>query len=372
MAKSSERPLKVLRVFHAGVVSEWRERDRSLRRRGVDLTLASARSWNEGGAEVALTADGDAFVVPVRTYGVAHPYLFAYSPLALWRLLRSARFDVLDVHEEPASLAAAQLVAFRRLFARQATLTLYSAQNIDKRYPPPFRWFERAALRAASAVYCCNEAAAEVLARKGFTGVVEVVGLGVSTGRFAPSPTSSRPGRLRLGYVGRLERHKGVHVLLEAVAATVGVELEVVGDGPERAALVADALRLGIADRVTFGGFARHAELPEVYRRFDVVVVPSLPTAAWVEQFGRVAVEAMASGVPVVVSDSGALPEVVREGGLFVPPGDVGALAETLALLAEDPDVRSALTSWARERAATYDWDAIAAAHHDLYDRVVA
>ena len=68
-----------------------------------------------------------------------------------------------------------------------------------------------------------------------------------------------------------------------------------------------------------------------MYRRFDVVVVPSLETPSWVEQFGRVAVEAMASGVVVVASRSGSLPEVVGEAGVLVPPGDVGALADALA-----------------------------------------
>ena len=75
-------------------------------------------------------------------------------------------------------------------------------------------------------------------------------------------------------------------------------------------------------------------ELAGVYRRFDVVAVPSLETPSWIEQFGRVAVEAMASGVAVVASDSGSLPEVVADAGILVPPGDVGALAGALGTAA--------------------------------------
>src|SRR5699024_8858578 len=69
--------------------------------------------------------------------------------------------------------------------------------------------------------------------------------------------------------------------------------------------------------------------------QLDVLVVPSLPTPGWVEQFGRVAVEAMASGVPVIASRSGALPDVVSGAGLLVEPADAQALRQALAEAAQ-------------------------------------
>jgi glycosyltransferase involved in cell wall biosynthesis len=79
--------------------------------------------------------------------------------------------------------------------------------------------------------------------------------------------------------------------------------------------------------------------MPEVYPKMDVLVLPSLEIARWKEQFGRVLVEAMASGVPVIGSRSGEIPNVVGEAGLLFDPGDVQSLVEQLRNLKETPDL---------------------------------
>ena len=364
--------LRVLRIYHSGVVTAYRQRDREMRARGVDLTLVTARRWNEGGRDVALEPEGDDFVVAARTLG-RHPYRFVYDPRPIWRLLRAGRFEVIDVHEEPASLAVGEVMVLRRLLQRGVPLTLYSAQNLPKRYPPPFRWIERIALRSAAAVYCCNEAAARILRDKGFAGALPVLGLGVDVERFSPQeqpiPTT---WPLHVGYVGRLEERKGVRVLLDAVAAVQGVTLDFVGDGSDRDHLVQEVARLGLGERVGVRPFVANDELPGVYRQFDVICIPSLATPGWIEQFGRVAVEAMAAGVAVVATDLGSLPEVVDDAGILVPAGDVGALAAALRRLADDAELRADLARRGRHRAERYSWPAIAEAHHGVYTQALA
>jgi glycosyltransferase involved in cell wall biosynthesis len=364
-AGSAPAELTVLRVYHSGVVGEWRRRDRALRALGVDVALVSARRWNEGGADVALATGDDAFVVPARTLG-RHPYRFVYDPWSLWRALRGRRVDVIDVHEEPASLAAAEVMVLARLAGRRAPVCLYSAQNIPKRFPVPFRWIERATLRRAAAVHTCNQQAGRILRHKGFAGRIADLGLGVDVERFAPDPragerTPAAPGAdLRVGYVGRLEPHKGVEVLVAAVAATPGVVLEIVGDGPARGRVEQAVDRAGVGHRVTLVGYSDPDRLPATYRRMDVVVVPSLSTPSWIEQFGRVAVEAMASGVAVVASRTGALPEVVGQAAWLVEPGDVAELAQALAALRDDPAARIRLAAAGTRRAQHYDWTPVA------------
>jgi glycosyltransferase involved in cell wall biosynthesis len=362
---------QVLRVYHSGVVAGWRQRDRELRALGIDVTLVSSRRWNEGGREVALDADelGDDFVVGVATVG-RHPYRFLYDPIGLARALGRGRdADVVDIHEEPASLAAFEVWLIARALGVRAPFCLYSAQNIDKRYPPPFRWIERFLLRRAAAVHTCNDEVGRVLRRKGFSGTIENLGLGIDLDRFArAAPIRSARDPLVVGYVGRLEPHKGVSVLVDAIGDLVGTQLRIIGDGPERAAIERQVEADGLGDRVTIEGFVAQADLPHRYAELDVVAVPSLDTPGWVEQFGRVALEAMASGVPVVASDSGSLPEVVGDAGVLVPPGDAEALRTGILLLASSDPVT--LARRATERARRWSWPTLAGRQLDLYGRI--
>ncbi len=171
--------------------------------------------------------------MPVRTVG-RHPNLFVYDPRALWRMLGSSPWDLIDLHEEPFGLAVAEVLALCRLRSLRIPFVVSSAQNIDKRYPPPFRWFERWSLRRAAGAYTCNVEAGEILRRKGLGGELVLLPLGVDVERFQPGGARRRRrGRLRVGFVGRLIPHKGVDVLLEAVAGDDRMTVEIFGAGPE-------------------------------------------------------------------------------------------------------------------------------------------
>jgi glycosyltransferase involved in cell wall biosynthesis/GT2 family glycosyltransferase len=317
---------------------------------------------------VRLSTDGDAFVRGVSTVG-SHPNAFLYDPLPIWRALR-AQPDLLDLHEEPFALATAEILVLRALMRNRVPYVLYSAQNIDKRYPIPFRWFESYALRHASGAYVCNVEAGEILQRKGLRARADVIPLGVDVQHFAPAPRSAPDAASAvIGYVGRLERHKGVSVLLRAIAGEPGWSLRITGDGPERAVLESLARELGLSDRVAFLGFADGDELARRYREVDVVAVPSIPTPSWLEQFCRVAVEAMASGVPVVASRTGAIPDVVDTAGILVTPDDPDALRDGLRTALE-PERWTGMRESGIERSRAFTWERVAAQHADLYRRV--
>jgi glycosyltransferase involved in cell wall biosynthesis len=348
------------------VVTAWRERERQLRKRGADLTLVAAARWEEGGSMVEFDAAGDTFVVPVRTVG-RHPNLFLYDPRPLWRLLGSPQWDLIDMHEEPFGLAVAEVLILRRLRAPRVPFVVSSAQNIDKRYPPPFRWFERWSLRRAAGAYTCNTEAGEILRRKGLEGALVFLPLGVDIERFHPAEQVAPSSVLRIGFVGRLIPHKGVDVLLNALALDARFRADIFGAGPELDRLVALADTLGIGDRVTFHGYVDEAVIPGVYERFDVLAVPSVPTPGWIEQFGRVVVEAQASGVPVVASASGALPDVVGEDGLLVSPASPVALQRALSRFLDEPGLWDRLRAAGIAAATKYSWDSVADAQMDLY-----
>lgn len=363
--------MRVLRISHSAVVEAWRQREQAIRRRGVEVRLLSARSWDEGGINVSLSRHPDDPVEGVTTVG-SHPALFAYDPRPLWQSL-GEQWDVIDIHEEPFALATFEVLLLRVLRRQRAPYTLYSAQNIDKRYPIPFRWAERWSLRHASAISTCNEAASDIVKRKGFPGTPDIIALGLDTTEFAPSnptePWAQGKTSVLVGYVGRLAPHKGVDILIDAVAGDDRLVLRVAGGGPSEQHLRERVITESLSARVTFLGTLPQSALPGFYRGLDVLAVPSLTTPGWLEQFGRVAVEAMACGVPVVASDSGALPDVVGGAGLLVPPGDADALRVALLSVGLDDDLAQSLRAVGVERARSCDWDVVGARYADMYRR---
>ncbi len=390
--------MRVLRVSHSAVVDEWRGRERAIAALGVDVDLLSAARWHAGGTPVTLEPRHGERVVGVRTLG-RHPALFAYDPRPIVRALRE-HWDVLDLHEEPFALATAEILLLRAFSRRnrRTPVVLYTAQNLRKRYPVPFRWFERRALREASGISACNAEAARIVEEKGFAGRARVIPLGVDTGRFRPadvaadaagrlpadSPSIAETGDttdaaaaalgaggspIMVGFLGRLVPEKGLLVLLDAIGRNRSLHLRIGGSGPLVDDLRRRASAAGVADRVELVGPVDPDDVVDFYRGLDVLAVPSLPTPSWTEQFGRVAVEAMACGVPVVSSDGGALPDVVGGAGIVVPAGDASALAGALADAGgtRAPELRAS----GLVRAAECSWEAVGRDYVELYRSVV-
>jgi glycogen synthase len=187
----------------------------------------------------------------------------------------------------------------------------------------------------------------------------EVVGRGLADRAGPDRPTPGRAGAPpAVLFVGRLERRKGVPVLLDAARrlAAEGVAFSLVLAGPDsddtetgepyRAAFERDAVRdPSLAARVTFTGAVSDAELDDLYRRADLVCVPSR-----YESHGIVLVEAMMFGKPIVACATGGVPEVVEESGnaLLAEPGDAGSLAGELRRLVEDAELRRRFGSRSR------------------------
>lgn len=155
---------------------------------------------------------------------------------------------------------------------------------------------------------------------------------------------------LTVGYVGQLKARKRADELLRALAAVPGARAVVAGDGPDRPMLERLAVELGVDGRLSMRGFI--PDVRDFYAGVDCVVIPSVD-----EPFGLVALEALASGRPVVAARSGALPEVLGDAALFYPPGDTGALGAHLAGLAVDAALRASLRERGLRRVAAFGVD---------------
>jgi glycogen synthase len=184
-----------------------------------------------------------------------------------------------------------------------------------------------------------------------------------------PVPAYARNGRPVVGYLGRLDPRKGVEDVCLAAGA-VDADFIVAGEPLLAPMSYVDELR-SLADHAAPGRVRFLGGVPGPWNflaSVDVLVVPSRR-----EPWGRVAAEALMSGVPVVAADAGGLPEIVRDGvdGLLYPPGDVDALVRQLRLLTGDAALRARLGRAAREGAARFD-PAVHSAHvAAAIDRVV-
>lgn len=341
--------MRVLILSKANIVGIYQLKLEEIAR-CVDLLALVPPSWSDERGEMRLErayTDGyHLHTLPIVLNGSFH--LHFYRELGWW--MSRFRPHIIHIDEEPYNLAAWQaLYHARRVGAKSL---LFSWQNIARRYPPPFNWGERWALRRADYLIAGTESAAEVWRAKGYTGRMSVIPqFGTDTDLFAPAV--DRPARpFTIGYFGRLVEEKGLHVLLDAAARLAGDwRLYLLGGGPLRPALEAQAARLGIGERVTFHEQVPSREMPARYHEIDVLALPSLTRPNWKEQFGRVLVEAMASGVPVVGSDSGAIPGVIGDAGLIVPEGDVSALRNAIERLRADSALYRDLSHKGRERA---------------------
>ncbi len=192
------------------------------------------------------------------------------------------------------------------------------------------------------------------VARSRITLVPMPIDEAVATEAERPLRAARMPGTLL--FVGRLVERKGAAFAVEALAALVragrSVRLVIVGEGPEREALVAQAAGLGVGDRVELTGALSPAQVRARYDEGGIFLMPAVTD--WKgeqEGFGMVIVEAMAYGLPIVASRSGGIPDIIRDGenGLLVPERDVPGLAGAVVRLLDDADLALRLATAARD-----------------------
>jgi glycosyltransferase involved in cell wall biosynthesis len=356
--------LRVLTIAHNAVAASNRHRTEALRRLdGVKVDLLTPRWWFEEGRRIEVPRTAPWRVGRTLFTGNGTRYLYATG---LLEAFRATQPDVIDLYEEPFSLVALQTLLARHMLAPKAALVFYSAVNVLRDWRWPYRAIERLVLRGADGAHGPNQDVPRILRAKHFASdrPLQVIPLGVEVERFASADALDLPGtpRPRIGFVGRLEPVKGLDVLLDAFARlSTRASLVVAGDGSERWRLHGD--RIYMLESIGYN------DLPGLLKSLDVLVLPSvsiLPLHR--EQFGRVLVEAMAAGVPVIGSSSGAIPEVIGDAGLVVPERDPVALAGAIDAVLNDAAIRQVLIERGRRRAGSHcDWSVVANRTLDLF-----
>lgn len=282
--------------------------------------------------------------------------------------------DIIHAEDEPDSLAALQVLLAWKLFSPKAKLILHTWQNVNRKKRPLVQWVTNTSLKASTAILCSNIEGVTILGDMGFKGIVDIVPPeGVDIEWFKPPQLRQKNEKFSLLYAGRFAEEKGLDTLLKAMKiAQRDVVLALVGDGPLKRTLMELAKSLGIHDKVQFLPPVKQDSMPGLYAAADALVLPSRGTPVWKEQYGRVLLEAMACKVPVIGSDSGAIPEVIGDAGLIFKEDDADSLSLCIQKLIDNPSIHKNFMEQGFNRATSlFSQRKIARRTNEFYHKVI-
>jgi glycosyltransferase involved in cell wall biosynthesis len=378
-----KRARRLVSVSHSYVVTLNRRLANEMARVGAgrwEVTAVAPRFFHGDLSPIALQREpGEAsHIEEVRALFSRSAHMFVYGPELREKLARGA--DLVHSWEEPYVFAGAEVAL---LTPRRVPLVFSTAQNLSKRYPPPFAQLERLVVaRSAGWVAFGETVKQNLLARPGYARrPARYIPMGVDVELFQPDKAAGADflrelgweaqGAPVVGYLGRFVPEKGVELLRKVLERlTTPWRALFVGGGPLEASLRSWGERQGDRVRVVTG--VPHARVPRALNAMDVLCAPSQTTPRWKEQFGRMLAEGFACGVPVMTSDSGEIPHTAGEAGRVLPEADMDSWTLALAELLESPDRRRELSARGRERAVTrFAWPVVAREHLDFFESVL-
>ncbi|WP_297467824.1 glycosyltransferase family 4 protein [Thermococcus sp.] len=349
--------------------------DLALYLRSLGHEVAIITNDRETGKEAELEGAGiDLIKVPGYTLGSVGINMSVFSHNASRMIPYIEGYDVVHGQHAFTPLALKSVSAGRKI----GKATLITTHSINYENSSVIRALARVTfpyfkyhLRNPHRIIAVSKASKDFIRR--FTRVpVEVIQNGVNVG-FFDIPLSKEEAKEKLGlgervilYVGRLEPRKGVGTLINAMKHVDGTLL-VAGQGSMLPLLRERAKLLGVGNRVRFLGMVEYSKLPLLYRASDVFVLPSLS-----EAFGIVLLEAMASGVPVIGTRVGGIPEIIDGCGILVPPGNARELANAINLVLNNQSVEKRLSRLGKRRVErVYDWNVVVRRIVSLYREVL-
>lgn len=311
------------------------------------------------------------------TWGGSQAHLVWFLPYALLRIALTAhRYDV--IHLGDAMLSACGFLP--RLFGKKVAISVH---GLDLTFAPRiYQGYLRLFLKA-DAIIANSESTRRLAEARGLKGV-RAIPIGVPERYFGVSRATHhdaeleqrRSGRVVLITVGRLVPRKGVAWFVRSVLPRLSnVLYVVVGVGAHRAEIERAAAETGMTDNLWLVGNVSDQRLLELLGGSDVFVMPNIVVPGNVEGFGIVAIEASASGLPIVASRLEGIPDAVIDGqnGQLVPPQDSAAFVSTLAELVANPELRRRLGESGRAYTERhYSWPSIIAQYRALFEALTS
>lgn len=311
--------MKVLVLGHSLVLSSNRQVWNTLgERAGIEVDLIVPRLWKSNLIKkIEFTADSETDkyirnIYPLQCLFSGSGSLFIYNPFSLFKILRKNKYNVIIMNQETWSMNLLELNILKMMTKNiRTSFFLMIAQNIKKKHLYWLRFFERLNTRTVSSIlYCCEEVKS-VVAWKGIKKRCVYFPLSFDQEKYKKNSALKIENKksIVLGYLGRLSEEKGLKVALDALK-------KVRGRGIDASFVIAGGGRLEEelkrTPHVKLLGIIAHTEAHKFYNEIDVFILPSETRKFWKEQFGRVIIESVAAGKPVIGSSSGAIPEVLK------------------------------------------------------------
>ncbi len=304
-------------------------------------------------------------------------HIFFYNPMKLNKLLKEGSFDCAYFWEEPYILSGWQLA--QRAHQVQLPFFFNTFQNLLKKYIPPFGWMENQTVDKASSYVAGGQLVLEAMNKKGWTLKGEFVPPAVDTSQFIPMSNDEKIKKRKqlgiagpvIGFLGRLSEEKGCDIFMKSLERLKDLEwsLLVMGSGEYKSKIEEWAQKNNIQDRVKVI-FLNHEEVPQFLPVCDLLICPSQTRKFWKEQFGRMLVEAFASGVPIIGSDSGEIPRVIDQAGVVLKEDDVSAWENELRHFILRPQDFESFKELGLKRAQKFSVESVAQSYKNIFIRL--
>jgi glycosyltransferase involved in cell wall biosynthesis len=285
-------------------------------------------------------------------------------------IMRNVQPDLIHIEEEPFSPACWQFVSAAKRDGKK--VIFFTWENIKRKHNPVYAYFDNYCIASANAAIAGNAEGRTILREKGFTRNIEVIPqYGVNLEDFPARENKPVKGEFNIVYMGRLAPEKGVDTLVAALQGTKGFKLHIAGRGPAEARIHNETHSAGIAGQTEFHSFIDREKIPEFLSKMDILILPSVTTPLWKEQFGRVLIEAMAAKVPVIGSNSGEIPNVIDGAGLVFEEGVAVSLKSSIISLVSDEKLYAECASKGYERVkSNYTNEVIAGKLNEFYRKL--
>ncbi|WP_204102294.1 MULTISPECIES: hormogonium polysaccharide biosynthesis glycosyltransferase HpsO [Spirulina sp. CCY15215] len=367
--------MKILIVSHTYIVDLNCEKFRELSRLEpeIEVKIIVPKRWRPGGVQNKIIEpqprhEGNFHIVPITNFSENNQGLLTFGGEII-AFLRSFKPDIIQVEQGVKSLAYAQFITLNKLLGLKAKNCFFTWWNLPYTNKFPISLLEKYNLSNTDGLIAGNQDGVDILREHGYTGAVKVSPqLGIDEKLFYPRFEPEITERLNIdndnfiiGFVGRFVEEKGILTLIEAVAKLTekNWQLLLLGRGELKAEIQKRALEAGIQDRLILVESVPHDEVSRYINLMNVLVLPSettykfktLTAVGWKEQFGHVLIEAMGCKVAVIGSDSGEIPNVIRDVGLTFPEGNAQKLSICLQQLMENSEFRANLARRGYEKA---------------------